>query len=158
MAAVVVPAPVVMAATPTPTTMMNVTVPEGVTPGVVFNIQTPTGAMMAVTCPDGVTAGALIQVSVPSVAAPMPASSVDVSKLSTGFVVGKVKGLKMAPGDGESFMLSHAHGMVMEQEIHDLNGTKIATIQYASNNIEKGHRSAKVVATDGNAFIECGRR
>merc|ERR1719409_919539 len=47
------------------TTMMMAVIPDGVTPGSVFNISTPSGSLMAVTCPPTSKPGDQIQIAVP---------------------------------------------------------------------------------------------
>ena len=57
-------------------TLVSVTVPAGVRPGMGLNIQTPAGQTMRVTVPAGVRPGMQFQAAVPSAApAPVPASS-----------------------------------------------------------------------------------
>lgn len=56
---------------------MQVTVPAGIGPGMMFMVNTPAGQMMQITCPDGVTAGGQVMVAVPMVAVPMVNSEAD---------------------------------------------------------------------------------
>merc|ERR1719382_1509434 len=70
----------------------------------------------------------------------------------------------MAPGDGETVLgmgmasngfvmgMASSHGMVAKQAIKDLDGKEIASINYVSTNIEKGHRAAQIVADDGSVL------
>ena len=87
-------------------TMLAVVVPDGVTPGGVFHIQTPSGQTMAVTCPQDATAGSQIQVVV---AAPTAAGVADpawaLSTLGTsieGFVFDSPGMADIARGDGKT--------------------------------------------------------
>ena len=131
--------------------MMSVTVPDGVPPGGLFNIQIPSGQMMSVTCPPGATAGQQIQVAVAAQAAD---TSFAVAKLgSEGFVLGKIIS-HMAPGDGQTMLggMVACHGMMAQQKVSDLSGAEIATVEYLSTNLEYGHQSARIVATDGTVL------
>ena len=47
------------------TSMMMAVIPDGVVPGGVFNISTPSGSLMAVTCPPTSKPGDQIQIAVP---------------------------------------------------------------------------------------------
>jgi len=132
--------------------MMAVVVPDGVAPGGLFNIQTPSGAMMAVTCPMNAAAGQQIQVAVPEPAKADP--SVAIAKLVDGFVLGKVTGQSMAPGDGTPLLggMLSVHGMIAQQQLTDLEGNTIATVHYSSNNLEYGQRSACITAADSTVL------
>ena len=54
-------APVVMEMQRQPT-MMQITVPQGVGPGMTFQVQTASGQIVPVTCPHGVMAGQVVQI------------------------------------------------------------------------------------------------
>jgi len=147
----VLAAPVMVAAAPVP--MMSVIVPPGVAPGGTFQLQAPDGQMMVVACPPGVAPGEQIQVAVGG-GGPSPAADVSgaLSKLGgEGFQLGPVKGQSTAPGDGETMLMGMVacSGMVAHQVVKDLSGQEIATIHYASNNIQRGQQSVRIVATDG---------
>ena len=122
---------------------MMVVVPTGVAPGGMFNVQTPSGQMMSVTCPPGVAEGQQIQISVP---APSDVGAV-VAKLGDGFVLGGIKDLEGAPGDGEIFIphwgMVSVRGLTAKEDLNDLEGNKIGEILYQSNNINKLQRRAQ---------------
>ena len=131
-------------------------VPTGVTPGGMFNVQTPSGQMMSVTCPPDAAEGQQIQISV---LAPSADPGAVVAKLGNGFVLGKISDPTSAPGDGEKFAMGmmSASGMMLKQDLNDLEGNKIAEILYQSTNIQKYQHSARVVANDGTTLFTFDR-
>ena len=82
---------------PTTTTQMQVTVPEGVGPGMPFIVETPIGHMQVI-CPSGVAAGGQIIIAVELPAPPMPVAqpkpqplvrpSFDAAPVPVGFFYG----------------------------------------------------------------------
>mmetsp|Transcript_5785 Transcript_5785/g.15016 ORF Transcript_5785/g.15016 Transcript_5785/m.15016 type:complete len:261 (-) Transcript_5785:257-1039(-) len=70
-----------------------------------------------------------------------------------GFTVGAVTGAKEAPGEDEqisnnlinNIMLGKVHGMTSQQVVKDLDGNVLATIEYASSNLEMGHLSGRIL-------------
>ena len=141
-------------------TMLAVVVPDGVTPGGVFHIQTPSGQTMAVTCPQDATAGSQIQVVV---AAPTAAGVADpawaLSTLGTsieGFVFDSPGMADIARGDGKTSSMFGAQAQfyvfTATQRVLDLQGNLIATVNISSNNVSTGHIRALIVAADGTTI------
>ena len=143
------------------TSMLAVVVPAGVTPGVVFQVQTPSGLMMAVTCPQDAAAGSQIQVVVAAPAAPAVADPAwALSALGTsikGFVFDSPSPLNVERGDGKpssTFSMSPPPFYVFTatQRVLDLQGNLIAMVNISSNNISTGHLGALIVAADGTTI------
>ena len=70
-----------------------------------------------------------------------------VAKLGDGFVLGGIKDLEDAPGDGEIFIphwgMVSVRGLTAKEDLNDLEGNKIGEILYQSNNINKLQRRAQ---------------
>ena len=84
-----------------------------------------------------------------------------VAKLGDGFVLGGIKDLEGAPGDGEIFIphwgMVSVRGLTAKEDLNDLEGNKIGEILYQSNNIDELQRSARVVANDGTTLFTFDR-
>ena len=109
----------------------------------------------------------------PWLAMPMPESSETaqfqrstltesvVAKLGDGFVLGGIKDLEGAPGDGERFIptlgMVSVWGLTAKEDVNDLEGNKIGEILYQSNNIRELQRSARVVVNDGTTLFTFDR-
>ena len=83
------------------------------------------------------------------------------AKLGDGFVLGGIKDLEDAPGDGEIFIphwgMVSVRGLTAKEDLNDLEGNKIGEILYQSNNIDELQRSARVVANDGTTLFTFDR-
>lgn len=140
--------------------MMSVVVPPGVAPGGTFQMQTPDGQMMVVACPPGVAPGQQMHVAI---GAPPAVNATNVIKKldGAGFELhGSIEGASPAPSDGDTMWggWMKCTGMTCHQLVKDLAGKDIATIHHTSSNFQKGHRSARIVATDGTLIASFERR
>ena len=124
------------------TQVMAVVVPDGVQPGGMFHIQTPTGQTMAVACPAGVTPGQQIQVMAPS----GPPALLGLLEKEERVTFGG-KGISATsvkkPGDWFS------RGWVGEIPVMSGSGTLLGKLHYSTQSVTKEPAQVQFVDASG---------
>ncbi|GMI18387.1 hypothetical protein TrLO_g7926 [Triparma laevis f. longispina] len=137
--------------------MMAVNVPDGVMPGSVFNVSTPSGSVMAVTCPSTCKPGDLIQIAVP--AGPAVTSELELTLGKEDLVrVGKVsKGEKFGNNnafpDGNRVIGWYAGGYKNVFPVTGGSGTLIGWVQMRTDNVLKEPCTVQLVSPSGETLM-----
>ena len=126
------------------------TVPDGVAPGGLFHISTPSGAMMSVTCPPTSKPGDTIQVMVPLPTG--PPALLGVVEKESHVTFGREVNAATVNVSGD--WISRGEGWRGEVVVKGSSGTKIGTLQYTTDNVLKAPCNVQLVSPEGHVLLQ----
>ena len=126
------------------------TIPNGVVPGGIFIITTPSGEMMSVTCPPTSNPGDIIQVMVPITAPPV---LLGVLETETHVTFGKVS----SDASGQT-LRSDTLRCVTSRAVRGSSGSPIGTLQYTlqstTENVRKAPFNVQLRSPEGRVLLQ----
>ena len=136
------------------TSMMMAVIPDGVTPGSVFNISTPSGATMAVTCPPTSKPGDQIQISVPVAPVAPVASYISALELALE-KEDLVKLGKETYGHtrGQSAWTGVRLGWEADFPVTGGSGTQIGVVRFCTDHVTKEPYRVELVSPGGEVLL-----
>ena len=135
------------------TTMMMAVIPDGVVPGGVFNISTPSGATMAVTCPMTSKPGDQIQIAVP--VAPVAPVASYISALELALEKEDLVKLGKETGHtrGQSTWMGANLGWEADFAVTGGSGTQIGVVRFCTDHVTKEPCRVELVSPGGEILL-----
>ena len=135
------------------TSMMMAVIPDGVVPGGVFNISTPSGSLMAVTCPPTSKPGDQIQIAVP--VAPVAPVASYISALELALEKEDLVKLGKAKGNtcGDSTFFGANLGWEAEFPVTGGSGTQIGRVRFSTDHVLKKPCTVELVSPGGEVLL-----